>query len=148
MDWSYSRQRFDTLQSPDFSSRGLLDRAENRFIWNRHLLGLLTSKSPPFMHKYCLPVTHGFVSINLVVIAGTKMLWAITSRRSIQRCGTRLFVLGSDENGFVANYIMTEPLVEVNSTVASFVLTPVVYSTSVAPACTHTRGTNPLQHWS
>ena len=121
MDLSHCKQRLDTLRSPDFSSKSLLDRAEQRFIWNWHLLGPL--RSDPALHRYCLPVTHGFVSINSVVIAGTKLVWAIISRRSTQRCGTRLFVRGGDEKGWVANYVETEQLVEVNGTVASFVQT-------------------------
>lgn len=121
MDLSHCKQRLDTLRSPDFSSKSLLDRAEQRFIWNWHLLGPL--RSDPALHRYCLPVTHGFVSINSVVIAGTKLVWAIISRRSTQRCGTRLFVRGGDDKGHVANYVETEQLVEVNGTVASFLQT-------------------------
>lgn len=50
-------------------------------------------------------------------------MWAIISRRSTQRCGTRLFVRGGDEKGHVANYVETEQLVEVGGTIASFIQT-------------------------
>jgi len=121
MDLSHSKQRLDTLRSPDFFSKSLLDRAEQRFIWNWHLLGPLSKD--PALHRYCLPVIHGFVSINPVTIAGSKLVWAIISRRSTQRCGTRLFVRGGDEKGHVANYVETEQLVEVGGTIASFIQT-------------------------
>jgi len=121
MDLSHCKQRLDSLRSPDFLNKSLLDRSEQRFVWNWHLLGPLSKD--PALHRYCLPVTHGFVSINNVVIAGTKLLWAIISRRSTQRCGTRLFVRGGDEKGHVANFVETEQLLEVNGTVASFLQT-------------------------
>merc|ERR1719384_276471 len=121
MELSHSKQRLDTMCSPDFFSKSLLDRAEQRFIWNWHLLGPLSKD--PALHRYCLPVIHGFVSINPVTIAGTKLVWAIISRRSTERCGTRLFVRGGDENGWVANYVETEQIVECNGMTASFVQT-------------------------
>ena len=89
--------------------------------------------------RYCLPIIHGFVSINQVIIAGSKLgngyghrrystvqffvVWSIISRRSTERCGTRLFVRGGDENGWVANYVETEQIVEFNGMTASFVQT-------------------------
>ena len=51
------------------------------------------------------------------------MLWTLISRRSTQRCGTRLFVRGGDENGWVANFVETEQLLEVNGMVSSFIQT-------------------------
>jgi len=120
-DISHSRQRLDQLKSNEFLSRSLIDRIEKRFVWNVSLLEPLM-KDPSF-HRYCLPIVHGFVSINQVVIAGSKLVWSIISRRSTERCGTRLFVRGGDENGWVANYVETEQIVEFNGMTASFVQT-------------------------
>ena len=39
------------------------------------------------------------------------MDWAIISRRSVNRAGTRYFMRGSDLDGNVANYVETEQLV-------------------------------------
>jgi len=120
-DLSHSRQRIDALKTNEFLSKSLVDRVEERFVWNWNLLEPL--RKDPNLHRYCLPVIHGFVSINQVVIAGSKLTWAIISRRSTQRCGTRLFVRGGDENGWVANYVETEQMVEFNGTLSSFVQT-------------------------
>ena len=83
------------------------------------------------LHRYALPVIHGFVSINPATIAGTRIVWTLVSRRSTQRVGTRLFVRGGDVDGHVANFVETEQLVEVGGSSASFV---------------QTRGSIPL-HW-
>ena len=122
-DLSHSRQRLDALSTNGevFYNRSLVQRAEQRFVWNWNLLE--TMRSDPNLHQYCLPVIHGFVSINQVTIAGSKIVWAIVSRRSTQRCGTRMFVRGGDERGHVANYVETEQLVEVGGAVTSFVQT-------------------------
>ena len=120
-DLSHSRQRFDALKTNEFLNKSLVDRVEERFVWNWSLLDPI--RKDPNLHRYCLPVIHGFVSINQVVIAGSKLTWSIISRRSTQRCGTRLFVRGGDENGWVANYVETEQMVEYNGTLSSFVQT-------------------------
>lgn len=120
-DISQSRQRFDQQKSKEFLARSLVERIEKRFVWNSSLLEPMT-KDPSF-HRYCLPIIHGFVSIHHVVIAGSKLVWAIISRRSTERCGTRMFVRGGDEKGWVANYVETEQIVEFNGMVASFVQT-------------------------
>lgn len=129
LDISHSRQRLDSLRCPEFASQSLLERSEKRFVWNLHLLGPLAKL--PQLHRYALPVIHGFVSINAVTIAGTRLVWSVVSRRSTERAGTRLFVRGGDTLGHVANFVETEQLVEVGATVASFV---------------QTRGSIPL-HW-
>ena len=54
---------------------------------------------------------------------GQTLDWAIISRRSIHRAGTRYFIRGADVDGNVANYVETEQLVIYNRSVASFVLT-------------------------
>lgn len=43
------------------------------------------------------------------------------TRRSNQRAGTRLFCRGVDENGYVANFVETEQIVEYSGDVVSFV---------------------------
>jgi len=70
-----------------------------------------------------LPIIHGFVSIKSVFLNGHTLDWAIVSRRSIHRAGTRYFIRGADLDGNVANYVETEQLVIFNKSVASFVLT-------------------------
>lgn len=120
-DLTHTRQRLDKLRSAEFASQSLLERSERRFVWNLHLLQSIASN--PQLHRYALPVIHGFVSINDVTIAGTRLTWSLVSRRSTERVGTRLFVRGGDSEGHVANFVETEQLVEVGGSTASFVQT-------------------------
>ena len=77
----------------------------------------------PLISRFSLPIIHGFVSIKSVFLNGQTLDWAIISRRSIHRAGTRYFIRGADVDGNVANYVETEQLVIYNRSVASFVLT-------------------------
>lgn len=49
--------------------------------------------------------------------------WSLVSRRSIQRAGTRMFRRGADCNGYVANFVETEQIVEYQGDRSSFVQT-------------------------
>ena len=53
--------------------------------------------------------------INYLKTCQWRNLDCIWLRRSTERVGTRLFVRGADENGFVANYVETEQIVEVGN---------------------------------
>lgn len=63
------------------------------------------------------------VSLNTVIVNGQPINWGIISRRSIHRAGTRLFCRGVDGNGYVANYVETEQILEVRGSKSSFVQT-------------------------
>ncbi|XP_051170756.1 phosphatidylinositol-3-phosphatase SAC1 [Leptopilina boulardi] len=119
-DLSHTMQRLHNT-NPEFLQMPLYDRADPRFVWNAYMLQELTSR--PEQHKFCLPIIHGFVSLNTIVINGIAFNWGIVSRRSIQRAGTRLFSRGIDGNGNVSNYVETEQLIEVNGDRSSFVQT-------------------------
>lgn len=121
--FSYSYDLSHTLQrlhsaGPGFNSQSILSRADQRFVWNRHLLRGFRS---PELMNFALPIIHGFVSINQVVINGHSFSWSIISRRSIYRSGCRLFKRGIDKQGNVANFVETEQLVEYQGDRSSFV---------------------------
>lgn len=123
--FSYSYDITQTLQrlhgtSPDFLSQTLLERADQRFVWNHHLLKQFNSSE---FRNFGLPILHGFVSINSCLINGCYFTWAIISRRSVLRAGTRLFRRGADRDGNVANFVETEQIVEYQGDRASFVQT-------------------------
>lgn len=61
------------------------------------------------------------MSINQCVINGHNLNWSIISRRSVHRAGTRLFRRGIDKNGYVANFVETEQIIEYQGDKASFV---------------------------
>ncbi|KAJ8973053.1 hypothetical protein NQ317_011333 [Molorchus minor] len=116
-DITHSIQRLHDISS-DFWQQSLLERADQRFIWNGYILQPFRSLG---LQKFCLPLMHGFVSINQCVINGHNFTWAIISRRSNLRAGTRLFRRGVDKDGNVANFVETEQIVEFQGDRSSFV---------------------------
>ena len=116
-DLTHSLQRLHGF-GPHSWKLSLLERADARFVWNKHLLSPF--KRPEF-HHFGLPLIHGFISINQCVINGQSFTWSILSRRSIYRAGTRLHRRGVDKHGNVANFVETEQIVEYQGDKASFV---------------------------
>lgn len=116
-DITHTLQRLHTI-TPDFMTQSLLERADQRFVWNNYLLS--NFRSPEF-RNFSLPIMLGFVSINLCSINGCYFSWCIVSRRSVFRAGTRLFRRGIDRDGNVANFVETEQIVEYEGDRASFV---------------------------
>ncbi|KAF7411864.1 hypothetical protein HZH66_000760 [Vespula vulgaris] len=119
-DLSHTTQRLHNT-TPEFLQMTLYDRADLRFVWNAYLLQDLTARVE--LYKFCLPIIHGFISLNTVVVNSIAFNWGIVSRRSIHRAGTRLFSRGIDSSGNVSNYVETEQLIEVNGYRSSFVQT-------------------------
>lgn len=107
-DITHSIQRLHDI-SPEFWQQSLFERADHRFVWNKHLLEQFRD---PGSRRFILPLLHGFVSINQCVVNGHNFVWAIISRRSIYRAGTRWFRRGVDKDGNVANFVETEQIVE------------------------------------
>ncbi|XP_044746313.1 phosphatidylinositol-3-phosphatase SAC1-A [Coccinella septempunctata] len=121
--FSYSYDLTHTLQrlhdiGPDFWSQSLVERADHRFMWNGNLLKGLKR---PDLRNFCLPLLHGFISINQCRINGLDFTWALISRRGIYRAGTRLFRRGVDRDGNVANFVETEQIIDFRNDRASFV---------------------------
>lgn len=141
MYFSYSYDITHTLQrlhsmSPDQLGQSLMERADQRFVWNG---SLLKDFQKPELHEYCLPLLLGcrllktfkddllifffllVISINQVSINGNVFSWILISRRSTRRAGTRLFCRGIDSQGNVSNFVETEQIVEYNGEKVSFV---------------------------
>lgn len=128
--YSYTYDITHTLQrlhntTPDFLSIPIFKRADSRFMWNAYLLEEFCII--PDLHKFCVPIIHGFVSINPYTFeyGGTTeqktFVWTIISRRKCNRAGTRLFRRGIDSSGNVANFVETEQIVEYDGAQSSFV---------------------------
>ena len=56
----------------------------------------------------------GFVSFFEIFLQGTKIYYILISRRSMKKGGTRYFDRGLNENGYVANYVETEQIIQIN----------------------------------
>ncbi|KAK6633158.1 hypothetical protein RUM43_012902 [Polyplax serrata] len=122
--FSYSYDLTHTLQrlqhtSPEFVKMSLSERADARFLWNKHLLQEFSHYEE--FSKYCLSLLQGFISINHCTVNGNSFKWTLISRRSILRAGARLFTRGVDIQGNVANFVETEQIVEYNYCKGSFV---------------------------
>lgn len=116
-DLTHSMQRLHSA-GPAFQNQSILARADPRFVWNSHLLKSFSSSE---FQNFTLPLLHGFISINQCMINGYNFTWALISRRSIYRSGTRLFRRGIDKDGNVANFVETEQIVEHQTDRSSFV---------------------------
>lgn len=121
-DLTATRQRLFLASKESQSSQSILGRADERFVWNRSLLGPLLSLSPD-IQPFLTPMIHGAVFIFKCGINGKDLDWILVSRRSNRRVGTRFFLRGCDDHGRVSNFVETEQIVTHGSMVSSFVQT-------------------------
>jgi len=119
-DLTHSMQRLYNT-SPDFKTIGLFERADQRFVWNSHVLRELSQQ--PDLAKFCMPLMLGFFSISRVQVNKVNLEYIVISRRCIFRAGTRFNVRGVDLQGNVANFVETEQIVISSENVCSFVQT-------------------------
>ncbi|XP_077052553.1 phosphatidylinositol-3-phosphatase SAC1-A [Siphateles boraxobius] len=119
-DLTHTQQRLSNT-SPDFQEMSLLERADQRFVWNGNLLREIISQ--PELHKFAFPVIHGFIVMKPCCINGKVFQWILISRRSCFRAGVRYYVRGIDSEGHAANFVETEQIVQYNNARASFVQT-------------------------
>ncbi|ROK35696.1 Phosphatidylinositide phosphatase SAC1-B [Anabarilius grahami] len=96
-DLTHTQQRLSNTSS-DFQEMSLLERADQRFMWNGNLLREIISQPEVFE-------------------------WILISRRSCFRAGVRYYVRGIDSEGHAANFVETEQIVQYNNARASFVQT-------------------------
>ncbi|XP_056376206.1 phosphatidylinositol-3-phosphatase SAC1 isoform X2 [Hyla sarda] len=119
-DLTHTLQRLSNT-SPEFQEMSLLERADQRFVWNGHLLREFSAQ--PEIHKFAVPVIHGFIIIHSCSVNGKYFDWILISRRSCFRAGVRYYVRGIDSEGHAANFVETEQIVYCNGGKASFVQT-------------------------
>uniref|UniRef100_A0A1A7YDV3 SAC1 suppressor of actin mutations 1-like n=1 Tax=Iconisemion striatum TaxID=60296 RepID=A0A1A7YDV3_9TELE len=117
-DLTHTLQRLANT-SPEFQHMNLLERADQRFVWNFQLLREFFTQ--PELHLFVFPVIHGFITIKSSSINGKVFEWTIISRRSSFRAGVRYYVRGIDSEGHAANFVETEQIVQYGSFKASFV---------------------------
>ena len=114
-------------QSKADPSQPLWKRADNRFFWNRFIQtdlidfrtgggapGALKGQQQPETDPYILPVMFGMLRITPAKIKSTNFTFALITRRSRFRGGTRYFSRGIDEHGHVSNFNETEQIVLLN----------------------------------
>ena len=131
MYFSYSLDLTNSFQrqSQSDSSLPMWKRADDRFFWNRFIQSDLIDFSlgehdnsgvrygpQPAVDPYILPVMFGMMRITPAKVKGTSFVFALITRRSRHRAGTRYFSRGIDEEGHVSNYNETEQVVVLNDT--------------------------------
>ncbi|KAL8708615.1 MAG: hypothetical protein Q9220_006551 [cf. Caloplaca sp. 1 TL-2023] len=131
MYFSYSFDITSSFQRQASSdpSLALWQRADDRFFWNKFIQSDLinfadgtTSASglrPSGAHQtgidpFILPVMFGMMRITTTRIKSTPLTFALITRRSRHRAGTRYLTRGIDELGHVANFNETEQIVVLN----------------------------------
>lgn len=118
---SFQRQSQSDVNTP------MWKRADDRFFWNRFIQSDLIDFSlgehnttgirfgpQPGVDPFILPVMFGMLRITPARVKSTSFTFALISRRSRHRGGTRYFSRGIDEQGHVSNYNETEQLVILN----------------------------------
>ena len=129
MYFSYSLDLTNSFQRQALSdpSLPLWKRADDRFFWNRFLQSDLTDFAlgggsasglrggqQPGADPFILPVIFGMLVITNTTIKAKPLTFALITRRSRHRAGTRYLTRGIDEHGHVANYNETEQIVILN----------------------------------
>ena len=127
-DLTHSLQRRHHLSQtkPNFLSIPLHERADERFMWNTHMLRDLVVL--PELRRFIVPILHGFVFIKKCTINGKHFVFSVMSRRSTQRAGVRYYMRGVDTTGNAANYIETEQILLYNGHKMSFLQVCACYS--------------------
>uniref|UniRef100_A0A3B4D7T4 SAC domain-containing protein n=1 Tax=Pygocentrus nattereri TaxID=42514 RepID=A0A3B4D7T4_PYGNA len=120
-DLTHTQQRLANT-SPDFQEMSLLERADQRFVWNGYLLRDFFAQ-PEVSRFFAFPVVHGFIAMKPCCINGKIFEWILISRRSCFRAGVRYYVRGIDSEGHAANFVETEQIVQYNNSRAAFVQT-------------------------
>ncbi|XP_060192475.1 phosphoinositide phosphatase SAC6-like [Lycium barbarum] len=93
-------------------------QADPRFLWNNYMMEILIDhKLDPFL----LPVVQGSFHNFQAAIGKDIVDVTLIARRCNRRTGTRMWRRGADTDGFVANFVESEQIIQLNGCTASFV---------------------------
>ncbi|XP_024992854.1 phosphoinositide phosphatase SAC6 [Cynara cardunculus var. scolymus] len=93
-------------------------QAEPRFLWNNYMLEVfIDNKLDPYM----LPVIQGSFQSFQSAIGLDIIDVTLIARRCTRRTGTRLWRRGADSDGYVANFVESEQIIQLKGFIASFV---------------------------
>ncbi|XWS45639.1 hypothetical protein CRYUN_Cryun15aG0153800 [Craigia yunnanensis] len=93
-------------------------QAEPRFLWNNYMLEVLLDNK---LDPYLLPVVQGSFHNFQAAIGKEIVDVTLIARRCTRRNGTRMWRRGADPEGYVANFVETEQIVQMNGFTSSFV---------------------------
>lgn len=93
-------------------------QAEPRFLWNNYMMEvLIDNKLDPFL----LPIIQGTFHHFQTAVGRDIIDVTLIARRCTRRNGTRMWRRGADSDGYVANFVESEQVVQMNGFMASFV---------------------------
>ncbi|CAH9105917.1 unnamed protein product [Cuscuta europaea] len=93
-------------------------QADPRFVWNNYLMEvLIDNKLDPFI----LPVLQGSFNSFQSTIGRDVIDVTLIARRCNRRSGTRMWRRGADSDGYVANFVESEQIIQIKGCIASFV---------------------------
>ncbi|CAI0461949.1 unnamed protein product [Linum tenue] len=93
-------------------------QAEPRFLWNNYMMEVLIDNK---LDPYLLPVIQGSFQNFQAAIGKDIVEVTLIARRCTRRNGTRLWRRGADPDGYVANFVESEQIVQINGFTASCV---------------------------
>lgn len=93
-------------------------QADPRFLWNNYLLEFLIDKK---LDRYLLPVIQGSFQHFQAAIGKDIADVTLIARRCSRRNGTRMWRRGADSDGYVANFVESEQIMQMNGFTASFI---------------------------
>ncbi|XP_038882829.1 phosphoinositide phosphatase SAC7 [Benincasa hispida] len=93
-------------------------QAEPRFLWNNYLLEVLIDNK---LDPYLLPVIQGSFQNFQAAIGKDIVDVTLIARRCTRRTGTRLWRRGADSDGYVANFVESEQIIQLHGFTASFI---------------------------
>ncbi|KAI7815952.1 SacI homology domain-containing protein [Gamsiella multidivaricata] len=118
LHFSYGYEVTHTLQRQSElkdNTQSIWERADERFFWNRRLQTKFIEHSinnkAEDLSNFILPIINGFAEIKTTEINKKPFTFALISRRSRHRAGTRYFSRGVDAQGNVSNFNETEQIV-------------------------------------
>ncbi|XP_034653156.1 synaptojanin-1 [Drosophila subobscura] len=95
---------------------------DNRFFWNR-MMHIHLMRFGIDCQSWLLQAMCGSVEIRTVYVGAKNARAAIISRLSCERAGTRFNVRGTNDEGYVANFVETEQVIYVDGEVTSHIQT-------------------------
>ncbi|XP_039841884.1 phosphoinositide phosphatase SAC7-like, partial [Panicum virgatum] len=112
-----SAQRLHEL-GDEYKSLPLWRQAEPRFLWNSYLLEPLIENK---LDQYLLPVIQGSFQNIHAEVGSEKVNVTLIARRCTRRIGTRMWRRGADAEGYAANFVETEQIMQSKGFTASYV---------------------------
>ncbi|PNT63698.1 hypothetical protein BRADI_4g20110v3 [Brachypodium distachyon] len=101
-----------------FKALPLWRQAEPRFLWNGYLLEPLIENK---LDQYLLPVIQGSFQNIHAEVGSDKVNVTMIARRCTRRIGTRCWRRGADPEGYAANFVESEQIMQSKGFTASYV---------------------------